>query len=175
MAATVHTPMMAMVCMSRADRGPTVSLATASLMAELDRCRSGEDGRITIERHYKRRRNLKRDFGPPATAPTGHATRTPSSPRVVGGCMELAPHLHMVVWLHKFWPHLSEKYDGSVNHAKFVQIYTTSILAARGNEVVMANYFPVALTGTAQSWLMNLPPGYLYSWEELCRQFMANF
>jgi hypothetical protein len=96
-----RTPMMAMVRMSRADRGPTVSLATAGLMAELDRCHSGEDGHITIERHCKRRRNLKRDFGPPATAPTGHATRTPSSPRAVGGCIELAPHLHMVVWPHK--------------------------------------------------------------------------
>jgi hypothetical protein len=27
----------------------------------------------------------------------------------------------------------------------------------------MANYFPVALTGTARSWLMNLPEGTLHS------------
>jgi hypothetical protein len=40
---------------------------------------------------------------------------------------------------------------------------------------VMANYFPVALTGTTRSWLMNLPEGTLTSWQELCRQFMANF
>jgi hypothetical protein len=26
----------------------------------------------------------------------------------------------------------------------------------------------MALTGTTQSWLMNLPSGSLYSWEELC-------
>jgi hypothetical protein len=39
----------------------------------------------------------------------------------------------------------------------------------------MANYFPVALTGTARSWLMNLPQGSLTSWEELCHQFTANF
>jgi hypothetical protein len=39
----------------------------------------------------------------------------------------------------------------------------------------MANYFPVALTGTARSWLMNLPEGTLDSWLELCRQFTANF
>jgi hypothetical protein len=32
----------------------------------------------------------------------------------------------------------------------------------------MANYFPVALTGTTRSWLMNLPLGSLYSREELC-------
>ena len=39
----------------------------------------------------------------------------------------------------------------------------------------MANYFPVALTGTARSWLMNRPPGSISSWEELCHQFTANF
>jgi hypothetical protein len=39
----------------------------------------------------------------------------------------------------------------------------------------MSNYFPVALTGTAKSWLMNLPEGTLHSWSELCHQFTANF
>jgi hypothetical protein len=39
----------------------------------------------------------------------------------------------------------------------------------------MANYFPVALTGTVRSCLMNLPEGTLDSWPELCRQFTANF
>jgi hypothetical protein len=70
---------------------------------------------------------------------------------------------------------LPEKYDGSVNPAEFLQIYTTSILVVGGNEVIMANYFLVALTGTAQSWLINLPQGFLTSWEELCHQFTVNF
>jgi hypothetical protein len=39
----------------------------------------------------------------------------------------------------------------------------------------MANYFPVALTRMARSWLMNLPEGTLHSWLELCRLFTANF
>jgi hypothetical protein len=39
----------------------------------------------------------------------------------------------------------------------------------------MANYFPVALIGTARSWLMNLPEGTLTSWQELCHQFTTNF
>jgi hypothetical protein len=89
--------------------------------------------------------------------------------------MALAPHLRMVIWPRKFRPHLSKKYDGTVNPAEFLQIYSTSILAAVGDEAIMANYFPVALTGTAQSWLMNLPEGTLDSWPELCRQFTANF
>jgi hypothetical protein len=89
--------------------------------------------------------------------------------------MALAPHLRMVVWSRKCRSHLPEKYDGTVNPAEFLQIYTTSILAAGGDEAIMANYFPVALTGTARSWLMNLPEGTLDSWPELCRQFTANF
>jgi hypothetical protein len=68
-----------------------------------------------------------------------------------GGCMALAPHLRMVVWPPKFQPYLPKKYGGTVNPAEFLQIYSTSILAAGGNEAIMANYFPVALMGTARS------------------------
>jgi hypothetical protein len=50
-----------------------------------------------------------------------------------------------------------------INPAKFLQIYSTSILAAGGDEVIMANYFPVALTKMAQSRLVNLPDGSLTS------------
>jgi hypothetical protein len=81
--------------------------------------------------------------------------------------MALAPHLRMVVWPPMFRPHLSEKY--------VLHIYSISILAACGTMAVMANYFPVALTGTARSWLMNLLEGTLHSWSELCRQFTVNF
>jgi hypothetical protein len=88
--------------------------------------------------------------------------------------MVLAPHLRMVIRPRKFWPHLLEKYDGIVNPAEFLQIYSTSILTAGGDEAVMAIYFPVTLTGMARSWLMNLPEGSLTSWQELCRQFTAN-
>jgi hypothetical protein len=40
---------------------------------------------------------------------------------------------------------------------------------------VMATYFHVALSGPARTWLMNLTPGSIYSWEELCVRFIANF
>jgi hypothetical protein len=63
---------------------------------------------------------------------------------------------------------LPEKYDVSVNLIEFLQIYSTSILAARGDEAIMDNYFSVALIGTAQSWLMNLPEESLNFWAELC-------
>jgi hypothetical protein len=89
--------------------------------------------------------------------------------------MALAPHLHTVVWPRKFQPHLPKKYHGTVNPADFLQIYSTSIFTAGGDETIMVNYFPVALTGMARSWLMNLPKGTLTSWQELCHQFTANF
>jgi hypothetical protein len=89
--------------------------------------------------------------------------------------MSLAPHLRMVVWPRMFWPHLLKKYDKSVNPAEFLQIYTTSILVAGGNDAVMVNYFPVALTSTTRAWLMTLPQGSLTSSEKLCHQFTTNF
>jgi hypothetical protein len=49
------------------------------------------------------------------------------------------------------------------------------MLATGGNEVIMANYFPVALIDKARSWLMNLPEGTITSMQELCHPFMANF
>jgi hypothetical protein len=71
--------------------------------------------------------------------------------------MALAPYLHLVVWSCKFEPHLSEKYDESVNPVEFLQVYSNSILTVGGNETIMANYFTVDLTGMDRSWLMNLP------------------
>jgi hypothetical protein len=40
---------------------------------------------------------------------------------------------------------------------------------------MMASYFHVALTGPARTWLMNLTPGSIYSWEDLYAWFIANF
>jgi hypothetical protein len=78
-------------------------------------------------------------------------------------------------WPPKFRPHLPEKYDGTSNPLEFLQVYVTAITAAGGNTVVMATYFHVALSGPARTWLMNLAPGSVYSWEELCARFIANF
>jgi hypothetical protein len=78
--------------------------------------------------------------------------------------MELTPYLRMVVRPCKFPPHLSEKYDGTVNPTEFLQMYSTSILTAGVDEDVMANYFPVALTSMARWWLRNLLEGMLTSW-----------
>jgi hypothetical protein len=81
----------------------------------------------------------------------------------------------VATWPPKFWPHLPEKYDGTSNPLEFLQVYVTAITAVGGNTAVMASYFHVALTGATQTWLMNLTPGSIYSWEEFCARFTANF
>ena len=39
----------------------------------------------------------------------------------------------------------------------------------------MANWFPMALKDGARSWLLNLPPGSISSWDEMHSHFIANF
>jgi hypothetical protein len=54
-------------------------------------------------------------------------------------------------------------------------VYVTAITTACGNTAVMVTCFHVALSGPARTWLMNLAPGSIYCWEELCARFIANF
>ena len=39
----------------------------------------------------------------------------------------------------------------------------------------MANWFPMALKDGAYTWLLNLPPGTISSWDEMRTRFIANF
>jgi hypothetical protein len=162
-------------------RSPSVRGAqTNDLWVELNRRRAGEDARISLERACERRqniegRNLDRDFA--AVAPqTPMGTRSQMGVPLAGvGCAALADHLRAASWPPKFRPHLPEKYNGSSNPSEFLQVYVTAITTAGGNTAVMAMYFHVALSGPARTWLMNLTPGSVYSWEELCVRFVANF
>jgi hypothetical protein len=150
------------------------------LRAELNRWGGGEVARISLERARERRqnvegRNLDYDFA--AVAP-----HTPTGARIqVGvplagvGCAALADHLRAATWPSKFRPHLPEKYDGTSNPSEFLQVYVTAITAAGGDTTVMATYFHVALSRPARTWLMNLAPRSICSWEELCARFVANF
>jgi hypothetical protein len=155
-------------------RSPAVGGAqTSDLRAELDRRRAGEDTRVSLERARERcqnieGRNLDQDFA--AAAPqTPMGTRSQAGVPLAGvGCAALTDHLHAASWLPKFRLHLPEKYDGTSNASEFLQVYVTAITAAGGNTAVMATYFHVALSGPAQTWLMNLASGSIYSWEELC-------
>jgi hypothetical protein len=162
-------------------RSPSVRGAqTDDLRAELNRRRAGEDARVSLERVCECRlniegRNLDEDFA--AVAPqTPIGARFQAGVPLAGvGCAALADHLRVATWPPKFWPHLPEKYDRTSNPSEFLQVYITAITAAGGDTAVMATYFHVALSGPARTWLMNLTPGSIYSWEELYARFAANF
>jgi hypothetical protein len=162
-------------------RSPSVRGAhTDDLRAELNRRRAGEDARVSLERARERRRNIEgrnldQDFAAVASQ-TPAGTRIQASVPLAGvGCAALADHLCATTWPPKFRSHLPEKYDGTTNPSEFLQVYVTAITAAGGDTAVMATYFHVALSGPARTWLMNLTPGSIYSWEELYARFAANF
>jgi hypothetical protein len=182
-------------------RSPSVRGAqTDDLQAELNRRRAGEDARISLERARERRqnfegrkdarvslgrarerrlniggRNLDQDFAAVAPQSPVGARIQAGVPLAGVGCATLADPLRVASWPSKFLSHLPEKYDGTSNPSEFLEMYVTAITAAGGNTAVMATYFHVALSGPAQTWLMNLAPGPVYSWEELCARFTANF
>nr|AAU90124.1 putative polyprotein [Oryza sativa Japonica Group] len=138
----------------------------------------GPDARLDIERRRDTRRAAHATEGASSSgAPlrSGHGGRPPVSPIGGAGCRAFVASLRNVRWPPRFRPTITEKYDGSVNPAEFLQIYTTGIEAAGGDDRVMANFFPMALKGQAQGWLMNLPPASVHSWEDLCQQFTTNF
>jgi hypothetical protein len=182
-------------------RSPSVRGAqTNDLRAELNRRRAGEDAQVSLERARERRQNfegrddarvsleraheclqnieghnLDQDFAAVAPQTLVSARFQAGVPLAGVGCAALADHLRATSWPSKFWPHLPEKYDGTSNPSEFLQVYVTAITAVGGNTAVMATYFHVALSGPAWTWLMNLAPGSIYSWEELCARFTANF
>jgi hypothetical protein len=144
------------------------SAPTEDLRAELNRRHAGEDARISIKRARNRRLNIEgRDLVPELDAAVARMLGLAQAPVSGVGCTALADHLRAVAW--------PSKYDGSTNPSKFLQVYITAITAAGGNEAVMASYFHVALTEPARTWLMNLTPGTIRSWGELCAKFTANF
>jgi hypothetical protein len=162
-------------------RSPSVRGAqTNDLRAELNRRRAGEDVRVSLERARELRQNIKgrnldQDFTVVAPQTPMDTWSQAGVPLVGVGCDALADHLHVASWPSKFRPNLPEKYGGTSNPSEFLQVYVTAIAAAGGNTAVMATYFHVALSRPARTWLMNLAPGSIYSWEELCARFVANF
>ena len=66
-------------------------------------------------------------------------------------------------------------YDGAVDPSAFLLAYEEAVLKAGGDDKVMANWFPMALTGAPRAWLLNLPGSMVASWEELRSLFAARF
>jgi hypothetical protein len=182
-------------------RSPSVRGAqTDDLRAELNHRRAGEDAQVSLERAWERRqnfegrkdarvslerarehwlniegRNLDEDFAAVAPQTPICARFQACVPLASVGCAALADHLRVATWPSKFRPHLPEKYDGTSNPSEFLLVYVTAITAVGGDTTVMETYFHVFLFGPARTWLMNLTPGSIYSWEELRAWFAANF
>jgi hypothetical protein len=67
-----------------------------------------------------------------------------------------------------------DKYDGSINHDEWIEVYQLTIKATGGDSYVMTNYLPICLSSSAGTWFMGLPTGSVRSWSDLCRQFISN-
>ena len=145
------------------------------LRDKLNRKRVGRDACIYSEKTRERYGGLGQDSAAVAPRAPGDARFHTSIPLAGVGCAALANHLRAATWPPKFRPHLEEKYDGTINPSEFLQVYVTAITTAGGYTAVLATYFHVALSGPAWTWLMNQAPGSIYSWEELCARFVANF
>ena len=66
-------------------------------------------------------------------------------------------------------------YDGTVDPLAFLLAYEEAVLKAGGDDRVMANWLPMALTGIPRAWLLHLPTASVTSWEELRDLFLARF
>ena len=87
------------------------------------------------------------------------------APVATAGCRAFTTELRSVAWPGKFKPDLPPRYDGTANPAEFLQLYELGIEVANGDEKVMANWFPMALKDGARTWLLNLPPSTISSWD----------
>ena len=137
--------------------------------------RRREDACVTIaRRHETRRHSDKRsglDVDEPVTSEGGYF------PFKVW-CPSFFCELWQVCWpsASVFKQKIPVKYDGRLNPAEFLSIYTIVVQAAGGrDEKVFANYFPLALKPNVRSWLMHPPENSISSWVDLCNGFVGAF
>ena len=77
-------------------------------------------------------------------------------------------------WQNKFKLEMLLRYDGAADPLAFQLGYEEAILKAGGDDRVMANWLPMALTGVPCMWLLHLPASSVVSWEELRSLFLAH-
>ena len=61
------------------------------------------------------------------------------------GLRALAPALRRVQWSPKFKSEMPPRYNGAADLSAFLLAYEEAVLKARGDDKVMANWFPMAL------------------------------
>nr|ABA98412.1 retrotransposon protein, putative, unclassified [Oryza sativa Japonica Group] len=107
---------------SRRSTAPTSSRASGSRRRH-DDVYGEQDARINIERRKDEHRAARMGEGASLSGVLRSSTAFVAS-------------LRNVRWPPKFRPNLTEKYDGSVNPSEFLQIYSTIIVAAGGDDRV---------------------------------------
>ena len=65
------------------------------------------------------------------------------------------------------------RYNGTADPLAFLLAYEEAVLKAGGDDRVMANWLPMALTGILRMWLLHPPMASLASWGELRGLFVA--
>lgn len=70
---------------------------------------------------------------------------------------------------------MSPCYNGAADPLAFLLAYEEAVLKAGGNDKVIANWFPMALTGIPRVWLLNLPTSSVASWQELHNLFLTQY
>ena len=65
--------------------------------------------------------------------------------------------LRQVWWLRKFKPEMPPRYNGTPDPLAFLLAYEEAVLEAGGDDRVMDNWFPMALTDVPCMWLLHLP------------------
>ena len=68
----------------------------------------------------------------------------------------------------KFNPSRPSCYNGTTPPLHFLQLYSLTVCAAKGDGKCMANWLPIALKGAGITCLLNLPVGSIHLFEELC-------
>ena len=82
------------------------------------------------------------------------------------GLRALAPALRQVQWPREFKLEAPPRYSGATDPLVFLLACEEAVLKAGGDDRVMANWFPMALTGAPRAWLLNLPRSTVASWED---------
>ena len=90
------------------------------------------------------------------------------------GCLALAPEFRGVKWPKKFKIDVRH-YDDTTNPRDFLQLYSLAAAVVGADEIMMTSWFPLALKGDAQTWLLNLPKCSIRFWRTLKEQFLGAF
>jgi hypothetical protein len=53
--------------------------------------------------------------------------------------------------------------------------YEAAIASARGDEATLVKSLIISLEGAMANWYSRLPPGCIYSWQQLKEKFLLNF